>query len=108
MHQMVAPFMQQMMAQGIHVDFEKLYRIISEYTGIDELNQLLIYTNPRHAEEGPEGTGRSLQSPVTTRNNVRTNRPGATSQGRDEAMVGHLLGMGQQASQTEQINRPVG
>ncbi|MBE3144996.1 MAG: hypothetical protein IMZ61_13925 [Planctomycetes bacterium] len=108
MLQMVAPFMQQMMAQGIHVDFEKLYRIISEYTGIDELNQILIYTNPRTAQEGPEGTGRALQSPSTTRTNVRVNRPGATSQGRDEAMVGQLLGMGQQASQTAQINRPVG
>lgn len=105
MQQMVAPFMEQMMAQGIHVDFEKLYRIISEYTGLDELNQILIYTNPRHAEEGPV---RALQSPNTTRTNVRVNRPGATSSGKDEAMFNQLMGVGQQSSQAAQISRPTG
>jgi hypothetical protein len=105
MHQMVAPFAEQMMMQGIHVDFEKLNRIISEYSGLDELDDILIYTQPRHAEEGPV---RAHQSPITNRVNTRVNRPGATSQGKDEAMIGHLLGMGQQQSQTAQINRPTG
>ena len=105
MHQMVAPFAQQMAAQGIHVDYEKLNKIIGEYTGLDEINDILIYTNPRHAEAGPQ---RALQAPVTTRINTRVNRPGATSQGKDEAMVSHLLGMGQQQSQLNQVARPTG
>ena len=105
MHQMVAPFMQQMMAQGIHVDFEKLNRIIGDYTGLDELKQILIYTNPRHTEEGPV---RALQSPTTNRTNTRINRPGATSQGKDEAMVNNLMNFGQQASQAAQVTRPTG
>jgi hypothetical protein len=105
MMQIALPFQQQMMAQGIHIDMEVLFDIIGEYTGLDEFKQILIYTNPRGTQEGPE---RALQSPVTNRTNTRVNRPGATSQGRDEAMIGHLLGMGQQQSQTAQINRPVG
>jgi hypothetical protein len=105
MIQMVAPFAQQMQAQGIVVDFEKLMRTIADYTGLDELNDIMVYTNPRHMQEGPV---RAMQSPTTNRINTRVNRPGATSQGKDEAMVGHLLGMGQQASQTAQISRPTG
>ena len=50
MMQMVAPFMQSMAEQGIHVDFEALYKIIGDYTGLDELNEILIYTNPRGTE----------------------------------------------------------
>jgi hypothetical protein len=64
MAQMVAPFMQSMQQQGIHVDFEALYRIIGEYTGMDEFKELLIYTNPRGTEEGPV---RQLQSPKMKR-----------------------------------------
>lgn len=105
MAQIALPFQQQMMAQGIHIDMEVLFNIIGDYTGLDELKQILIYTNPRGAQEGPE---RALQSPTTNRINTRVNRPGATSQGRDEAMIGQLLGQGQQQSQTAQINRPVG
>jgi len=105
MHQMIAPFAQQMAAQGIQVDYEKLNRIIAEYTGLDEIGDILIYSNPRHTEAGPM---RAMQSPVTNRVNTRVNRPGATSQGRDEAMVRDLMGFGQQASVGAQINRPVG
>jgi hypothetical protein len=97
--------MQAMMAQGVHVDFEALYKIIGEYTGLDEFKDILIYTNPRGTEEGPV---RPMQSPVTTRNNVRTNRPGATSQGKDEAMFTSLMGGGQQNSQFSQVARPTG
>ena len=102
--QLVAPFAQQMQAQGIVVDYEKLFKIVGEYTGLDELKQILTYTNQRGMEEGPV---RALQSPNTTRTNVRVNRPGATSRGKDEAMVSHLLGMNQQTSVGNQVARPV-
>ena len=105
MAQIALPFQQQMMAQGIHIDMEALFNIIGDYTGLDELKQILIYMNPRGTDEGPE---RALQSPNTSRTNVRVNRPGATSQGRDEAMVNNLMNFGQQSSQSAQINRPVG
>jgi len=104
-HQLVMPFAAQLAAQGIFIDFEALFKIIGEYAHLPELKELLIYTNPRHAEEGPV---QAMQSPVTSRTNTRINRPGATSQGKDEAMMGHLLGMGQQNSQLAQITRPTG
>ena len=103
MAQIALPFQQQMMAQGIHIDMEALFNIIGDYTGLDELKQILIYTNPRGTDEGPE---RALQSPNTSRTNVRVNRPGATSQGKDEAMVNNLMNFGQQASQAAQVTRP--
>ena len=105
MIQMVMPFQQAMMAQGIYVDFEALYNVIGEYTGLDELKNILIYTNQRETQEGPV---RALQSPVTSRTNTRVNRPGATSQGKDEAMFNQLMGVGQQGSQAAQISRPTG
>uniref|UniRef100_A0A6M3LNT0 Portal protein n=1 Tax=viral metagenome TaxID=1070528 RepID=A0A6M3LNT0_9ZZZZ len=105
MLQIAAPFAQQMMGQGVDIDFEKLFRIIGEYTGMDEMNDIMIYTNPRHTEEGPV---RAMQSPVTNRINTRVNRPGATSQGKDEAMVNNLMGFGQQPAQSAQMARPTG
>jgi len=105
MMQMVMPFAAQMQAQGIFVDFEALFNIIGDYAGLDELKQILIYTNQRQTEEGPV---RALQSPVTSRTNTRVNRPGATSQGKDEAMMTALLGGGQQNSQFSQVARPTG
>ena len=105
MMQLVFPFSQMMAMQGIFVDFEKLYRTVAEYTGLDELNDILIYTNQRQTEQGPV---RSLQSPVTNRINTRVNRPGATSQGQDEAMTRHLFGMNQQDSQMAQVTRAIG
>jgi len=105
MIQMVMPFAAQMQAQGIFVDFEALFNIIGDYAGLDELKQILIYTNQRQTEEGPV---RALQSPVTSRTNTRVNRPGATSQGKDEAMMTALLGGGQQNSQFSQVARPTG
>ncbi|MBU1307863.1 MAG: hypothetical protein KKF33_20355, partial [Alphaproteobacteria bacterium] len=103
--QLAAPFAQQMQAQGIVVNYEKLFKIVGEYTGLDELKQILTYAKPQGTEEGPV---RALQSPNTTRTNVRVNRPGSTSQGKDEAMIGELLGMGQQQSVTNQIGRATG
>ena len=105
MIQIAAPFAQQMMAQGIDVDFEKLFTIIGDYTGLDEMKELMIYSNPRQVQEGPV---RAMQSPVTNRINTRINRPGATSQGKDEAMINNLMGFGQQPAQAAQVSRPTG
>ena len=106
--QLYAPFVQQMMAQGIVLDYEALFNIVGDYAGIDELKQIIMYTNQKHAQEGPVGGDRALQSPNTTRTNVRVNRPGATSQGKDESMMTALLGGGQQNSQFSQVARPTG
>jgi hypothetical protein len=98
--QLMAPFAQMMQQQGITLDFEALYNIIGDYAGIDELKQLLVYSNPHTQQEGP--SSRPLQA------NTRVNRPGATSQGKDEAMATALLGGGQQNSQFSQVTRPTG
>ena len=104
-HQLYAPFAQQFAAQGVSLDLEALMKLVGEYGDLPELEEILIYTNPRHPDEGPE---RALQSPVTSRTNTRINRPGSTSQGKDEAMMTSLLGGGQQNSQFSQIQRPTG
>ena len=105
--QLYAPFAQQLAAQGIMLDFEALFKKVSEYGNMPELEEILIYTNPRQSDEGPVAD-RAMQSPVTSRTNTRVNRPGATSQGKDEAMQTALLGGGQQNSQFSQIQRPTG
>ena len=105
MLQMIAPFMPAMQAQGINVDFEAMMKIVGDYSGMDEFKEILVYSNPRGGEEGPV---RPMQSPNTTRTNVRINRPGATSQGKDDAMIGNLLGQGQQSAVANQASRPTG
>ena len=105
MIQLIIPFSQQLQAQGISLDFEALFGIVGDYANLPELNEILVYSNPRQTQEGPV---RALQSPVTSRTNTRINRPGSTSQGSDEAMVGQMLGKGQQDATVGQIMRPTG
>jgi hypothetical protein len=105
MLQLLVPMQQAMAMQGVFLDYEAIVKLLADYTGLSELNDLVVYADPRHPEEGPQ---RPLQSPATTRTNVRVNRPGATSQGKDEAMMTALLGGGQQNSQFSQVGRPTG
>ncbi len=104
--QLLAPLVPMMEAQGITIDFEGLLAILSKYSNLPELHDLLIYTNPEH--QSPKPVGQSIrQSPVTTRNYVRQSKPGATRQGQDNVMAQLLAGGKPQRSERAMLGRPV-
>lgn len=107
----IAPFAQILAEQGITVNFQKVMSIISRYGNMPELNEILITQEPL-SPEGPVGTPpekfRAPMSPVTNRTYTRINRPGATSQGKNQALINTLLGNRMQSAETNQIGRPTG
>jgi len=102
----IAPFLPMLEAQGITVDFEALFKTIGNYANLTELKDFLIYTNPHEPEKMPVQPGR--QAPVTRRINERVNRPGATTQGKDAALIQMLLGGRVQPAEAASIPRAVG
>lgn len=92
MLQTFAPFMQQMAAQGISMKFDELIRLYARYSGMSELEDIVVFMNPQLPGEG-SGEG-PTKSPVSHRVYERLNRPGATQQGANKVMMSQLLAGG--------------
>jgi len=104
----VAPFASMFMQQGILIDFERLFRTLSDYTNLPELRDILIFTNPQQPDLGPLGESQRLGAPAqTTRRYVRENRPGATRSGKDAVMMQTLLGGASQPDEMAAMNKSV-
>lgn len=90
------PFIEQ---EGGQVDMALINETFAKYANMPELRHLVTFTEPQTTDkEGPVqgggegGAHRATQSPVTTRNYVRQNRPGGTQQGQAAAMMRTLMG----------------
>jgi hypothetical protein len=104
--EMIAPMLPTMAQLGIGFDFEKFLRTISELANLPELDNMLVYADPKHA---PQAVGEAPQKAQnTTRNYVRTNRPGATQPGKDQIMMQTLLGGRPQNSEMASLGRATG
>jgi len=79
-------------AQGLTVDAKRLSELVADYSNMPELEQIIVPIDPAIAAEGQAGPVGNPKPAVTTRNYVRHNRPGATRQGKDKAMMQTLLG----------------
>jgi hypothetical protein len=99
----IMPFLQQ---QGGTIDTQKLFQMISQYSGMSDLDELVTFAQPRLEEGGPIGTPPSKPS-QTTRRYERVNRPGATQQGQDQVMAQLAFGGNPQPAQTASLMRPV-
>lgn len=101
-----APLMAQ---QGIGLDFEGLIKLYAKYANVPELLDTILFMegemNPSRGPVDPAGSGMAKPA-STTRNYVRTNRPGATRQGADQTLVNTLMGGNPQASERAAIGRP--
>jgi hypothetical protein len=96
--------------EGKRLDIGALMDILSRYSNVPELRDLI--TNAPQPREGrgpvsPDG-GRTRQSPTTTRTNVRVNRPGATRQGQTDVLSRLLVGGNVQDSEAASLTRRVG
>lgn len=80
-------------AQGVSIDFPALMRMLGKYTGIpNELEELLTFVEPREAPA--ESERRASKPAFSERTYTRRNVPGASRSGKDEAMIGMLMGGG--------------
>jgi hypothetical protein len=59
-----------------------------------DLREMVTFIDDADVQAATANGGSPRQSPVTSRENVRVNRPGATNSGKDEAMMQILAGAG--------------
>lgn len=111
MNNVLMPLAGPMAQQGIQVNFEGLLKLIAKYSNMPEVSEIITFvgqqaTMPPQGADG--GQVAPAQPPVTTRNYVRTNRPGASRSGKDYAMMQTLLGKMPQPNEMAAMARPVG
>jgi len=105
--QFIIPFAPMMAEQGIGVNFEALMKIIGKYANVNELNDILEFTQSQGQFDRPM-VGRLANKQAVTRHiSERVNRPGATRSGKDSALMQTLLGGRPQGSEMAAIGRPV-
>jgi hypothetical protein len=104
--QFIAPYVPMMAEQGIGINFEGLLRTIAKYANVSELNDVLEFTAPQNQYQRPP-VGQAPAKFGTTRHiSERVNRPGATRQGKDAALMQMMLGGDVQPAEKAAIRRP--
>ena len=105
----IVPLMPQIEAQGGQIDFQKLLELVGRYSNLSELAEFIKFQGPPTDQQNPHGNPRPvLQSPNTTRTNVRISRTGATRHGKDDVMSRILMGAGVQQSEAESLGKGIG
>ncbi len=95
MYPLLAPAMQQ---AGVSIDWEKTFKLLSTYTRIPELMDILVFQNgqsqpsPQMPPDQQQQPAAQMSPPSTTRNYVRENVPQGASQGRSQALSQMLMG----------------
>lgn len=97
--QVLMPMLPMLMQSGIGMDFEKFFKLFSEYMNLPELADLLIYANGENVERPPPSDPPPGKPGFTTRKTVRENRSGASRHGKDMSMMSEMMGMGQQSAE---------
>ena len=107
--QLVLPMLPMIQQEGLTLDNERMLEIVAELADIPQLREVIVNAKGEFLGDSFHEVGgeRPLQSPVTTRNTVRTNRPGATESGKREVLIGSLLA-GAQSNNAASITRPTG
>jgi hypothetical protein len=109
--QFIGPFMPLLEKQGISIDFENLLRTLARLLDMDELEDMLLFDGPGVEEimEGAAGGDNKTRMPShTSREQIRTGRPGATQGGKDQIMQNVLRGIGQSGDQMNAVGRSNG
>lgn len=107
MERVIMPMMPMLEAQGIVIKGESFIRSIAKDANLDELEDMLAFTMPNPAAALTGGPG--LQRPVrTTREYVRTNRPGSSMRSRSDMLTRMLQGSGNTPQQAAQAASPMG
>lgn len=100
----VGPFLPMAMQQGMMLDLPQLVRTITKLRNVSELNDIFKTGAPViDPTQQPQG-----MPPVTRREYVRINKPGATRQGQDETMFQQMMGGNPQPAEAAQLTRSAG
>ena len=100
----ILPLMPQLEAQGAYLDTHAILEYVGRNANLSELSDFVVFPNAAQDERQPSGGSPrpeyvSTKAPVTRRTYERVNRPGATRQGRDAALMQTLLGGGAQPAE---------
>jgi len=94
--------------QGVMANLEGYLRLVAQYANLSELGDLVTFVEPMEQDgDGPIGQ-QPRKASVTTRNYNRTNRPGASTGGKNAAMTQALMGAGVQPAEMNAVSRPTG
>lgn len=98
----VIPLAPQLQQRGIGIDMDQFMQIMAKYSNLPEMERILERIPPEEMammQQAAGGGERPLQSPITTRTNVRENVSGATRQGADQESMRMLMSMAGQGQQ---------
>ncbi len=110
MTQVIIPLGEMLRQQGQQPNIKEMLKIFGKYNNLPELQDILIDIGPQQMNEADQlrRSPEPRQSPVTTRTNVRINRPGTTRRAQDDILTRILAGGGVQPSEGEALTRQVG
>lgn len=98
------PFMQ---PQGMSIDMAKYFKLMAKYSSMPEIGELIVSQEPDPELAEPIGQPPAKAS-HTKRTYERVNRPGATSDGKDQVLMNALIGANSQPAQKDILTRNVG
>lgn len=102
----VLPAMPVLEAQGVRVKVEDFLRHLARRGKWDWLDDMLEFTG-MPSESAPKARGSSGMPAQTNRTYTRVNRPGATRENSNSAMIQHLMGRNQQPAEAAAAFRRV-
>lgn len=111
--QVLMPMAPLMAQQGIAINVQGLLNVFARYLGREaEFGEILSFMSPQQMELTVNTPGDApAKASATSRTYTRVNRPGATTQGKDAAMMQMLAaqgGPGAQPAETSAMLRPTG
>jgi len=106
----VFPAIPLLQTQGGQIDLKELISTISTLGNIPELKDIVTFNPPIEGSEIQESGDANpstapSKAPNTTRNYVRTSRPGASRSGKDAALTQILMGSNVQNAEADTIGR---
>lgn len=106
----VFPAIPLLQAQGGQIDLKKLIGTISSLGNLPELEDIVTFSPPSEDTDiqkpgGATPSTAPTKPANTTRNYVRTNRPGATERGKDAALTQIMMGSKVQNAEANSIGR---
>ncbi len=104
----VTPFMPMMEKQGITFNVKAYLEAAERLTNVSEVRDMFIFSGATEQDERPMIGKAPTKAPNSHHVYERVNRPGATEQGQDAAMMQTLLGGQPQEAEMAGIGRGVG
>lgn len=101
--QLVIPMYPAMQQSGITVNFPAFLRMVAQYLNIPELNNILVFADQGQTPDEAVGDPPRKLDMATTRRYERVNRPAATKDGFEQAMMSFLMGKGQNNGESDRM-----